>query len=492
MVQITKACEFSNKVTRVLFAYSYHLVICTASFIPFVSHSQNFADVKIRIEELKLDPDLAHASWGLCIIDAAKDSVVAQYNSEMGLTPASSMKTITTGAGLALLGEDFKWKTEVYYDGTIDSAGGILHGNIYIKGGGDPSIGSKYFPRSNPDSLFYFITKKIESLHVKKINGRVIGDASVFENEMIPVTWIWSDMGNYFGAGASGLTVHDNLYTIYYRSSANGDTVRAEKMVPDVPHLKIKHYVTAGGTSDNAYIYGAPYSNERYVTGTIPANKTHFGVDGSIPDPPYYFAWKLDSALEKNGITTKSSPATIRQLKLDGKKGTYNGKKIAEWQGESLKDVVAMTNRYSVNLFAEHILKTIAWKKNGFGSEDAGTQVLTDFWKLKGVDTKGMYLNDGCGLSKWNSITPRQLAEILRLVSKENFFKTSFYPSLPYISPTMSAKSGSFTRVRSCAGYFTQKDKLYSFAVIFNNFDCAPQDMKDKLDTLLDAMQKSQ
>ena len=137
---------------------------------------------------------------------------------------------------------------------------------------------------------------------IRKIEGAVIGDAIVFEDEMVPYSWVWGDMGNYYGSGSCGLNFMDNKFKLHFKSGANkGDSTIIKKIFPEIPGMRVINQTFTKGYSDNAYIYGSPYSLVRYVKGTIPANKTNYEVEGSQPDPPLFCAQSLDSSLKKLG-----------------------------------------------------------------------------------------------------------------------------------------------------------------------------------------------
>src|SRR5688572_11595908 len=190
-----------------------------------------------------------------------------------------------------------------------------------------------------------------------------------------------------------------------------------------------------------------------------------------MPDPSFYMAYELDSVLKTKGISVSKKPATVRELKLAKLYNAAVRKPITFTLSPSLSDIVYYTNKYSVNLYAESLLKTIALKQKGTGGLSEGTSLITAFWAGKGVNTGGMYLNDGSGLSRWNSVTCKQMASIMKVMSKEKCFK-SFYNSLPIQNDNVSAKSGYITRVRSYAGYITKKNgDLVAFAMIANNYD---------------------
>lgn len=462
--------------------------------------SPSLARLNQEIEKLGKDNDLEHAVWGVNVLDAKTGKVITGYNDHISLTPASTLKVVTTAAALGILGEDFRYETKLEHDGVFDTVTGILKGNIYIKGGGDPSLGSALF-RNRKDSLITDIWAAL--LHIKgirQVEGRVIADASVFEDEMIPSTWIWGDIGNYFGAGASGLTFMDNKYTLFYKSGKAGDTTSITKVWPEVPGLTVTNYVRAGGSSDNAFIYGAPYVFSRYVTGTIPPGRTNYEVDGAVPDPPLLCAQMLEDALKRAGIAITANASTVRILKLEGRYVKVKRTTLHTHYSPPLEKIVYYTNLKSNNLFAEHLLKTIAWKKTGFGNDSEGRKAVVNYWASKGVDVKGLFMSDGSGLSRANAITAAQLSNILRIARNETYFP-AFYNSLPVAGRSGSlgslcvgtcaennlrAKSGYINRARGYTGYVKNKkgDEVI-FSMIANNYDCSPTEMKKKMERIM-------
>src|SRR3972149_3031493 len=130
---------------RKIFFFFFLLGVFVLSFSFSKSSFPALSQLKLEVEKLKKDPDLSHGVLGIYLVDVKKDSVLFDYNANIGLVPASSQKTITTAAALCLLGEEYQYETKLEYDGTIDTTNGILKGNLYVKGSGDPSFGSKYF-----------------------------------------------------------------------------------------------------------------------------------------------------------------------------------------------------------------------------------------------------------------------------------------------------------------------------------------------------------
>ena len=468
------------------------------------SYSQTNSRLNVEIENLKKDIALKHATWSICVTSLKNDNIIAEYNSHVSLVPASTLKIVTTGAALSLLGSDFKFQTKLQYDGVFDSLTGTLKGNLYIVGGGDPSLDSEYF-RDKKDSLS--TTDKwasiIKSKGIKKITGAIIGDAGIFEDNMIPSQWIWSDIGNYFGAGACGLSYHDNKYSLYLKSGAAGSKASITKTTPAIEGLQMINSVIANGKTDSAFIFGAPYSFYRSMEGTIPPNKNNYEVEGSIPDPSLFCAQSLAQSLKNNGISISEKATTVRTLKETNKYTSPKKTNLFTHYSPSLEKIVYWTNLKSLNLYAEHLLKYLAYTKNGIGTEQEGTEIVTAFWKNKGADVSGFVMYDGSGLSRADIITTKTQSQILRLMSKDKNFK-AFYNSLPIAGKTgslsslcegtlaennMCAKSGYITLARGYSGYVkNKKGEMLCFSLLANNYECTPTEMKNKLEKLLVAI----
>jgi hypothetical protein len=66
------------------------------------------------LDNYKKDKDLQHATYSFCVLDAASGKMIKEYNSELALIPASTMKIVTTSAALGILGKDYTYKTNYY------------------------------------------------------------------------------------------------------------------------------------------------------------------------------------------------------------------------------------------------------------------------------------------------------------------------------------------------------------------------------------------
>lgn len=186
--------------------------------------SQTVQDVRNEAVKFAADNDLKNASISFYAIDLTTNQVIAGLSPDMSLVPASTTKLITTASALEILGENTRFSTQILYTGTIDTLCKVLNGNIIIKGGGDPCLGADRYSRHYGDFIKNWALK-IKALGIDSINGRVIGDASCFTYQTTPSTWIWGDLGNYYGASPSGLSIYDNMCKVEFESGRkNGDS----------------------------------------------------------------------------------------------------------------------------------------------------------------------------------------------------------------------------------------------------------------------------
>lgn len=456
------------------------LLICFSTIL----FGQKSLDKKLI--EFENSNALKHAQWGVYAEYVNSGAEIISLNSEKSLAPASGLKVFTTASALNYLGENYRFETNIYYDGKITS-NGILNGNIYIVGGGDPTLGSDFVKSSLPlDSLMLQWTLALKQKGIKEINGSILADNFLFDNQTVPDYWPYIDIGNYYGAGPNALTINDNLYYLFFKpSKIVGEEAKVLRTVPEIPGLIFINYVRTGsaGSGDNGYIYCAPEQFTAVLRGTIPAGVNEFSIKGSIPDPPLFTAQYFASFLRKNNIEISGNAA-----KLESPKSYEESKLITQTISPLLKEIIYMTNKKSFNLYTEQLLKTIALEKTGTGSTENGINVITSFLDSIGISTEALNLFDGSGLSRTDMITAKMMVKILSFISNQKYFET-FYNSLPIagdpsdissfkrfgantlIEKNAHIKDGFITGVRSHSGYLKNKSgELIAFSFIANNY----------------------
>jgi serine-type D-Ala-D-Ala carboxypeptidase/endopeptidase (penicillin-binding protein 4) len=446
------------------------------------------------VDSIGNSPQLAYGGFGFCLADTDSSTVIHEFNSSRSLVPASVIKTVTTGTALSLMGPGYRFSTLLQHDGKAE--GNVLKGNIYIRGGGDPTLGSDVFGSTSIEKVVSRWVQEIKLLGVDTIQGAIIGDADLYEYDLVPAGWAWEDMQSDYCAGACGLSFRENMYDLEFTCSGGNVYCKAR---PDIPGMKLYNQVkyNSGVAKSYAFVMGAPYMNERVVLGEV--NSSHV-ARSNIPDPAFFCAYTLYRYLQNSGITVKDSCTTVRKIKQAGKYEKKERKTIHTTYSPALADIVAHTNAVSQNFYAETLLKAISVSQNGYGSTVGGVNEVIRFWKSKGVDLRGFYMVDGSGVSRFNSITPKQLTSMLVAYKKEEKIFPSFFSSLPVAGYGSTAdvcegtcaqdkvhfKSGYMTRVRCFTGYVeTKGGKLLAFTMMSNNYLFEVQDMRNKLERLM-------
>jgi D-alanyl-D-alanine carboxypeptidase/D-alanyl-D-alanine-endopeptidase (penicillin-binding protein 4) len=450
------------------------------------------------------DLALANASVSLCVADAEKGNVLIDYNSGISLAPASVLKVITSAAALELLGPEYTFKTRIGYTGTLNKRWGRLKGNIVIIGGGDPALGSKYFSDHYRNFLPNWV-EELKKLGIKRIKGRVITDDSYYDFIPVPGKWLWEDTGNYYGAGAYGLSVFDNTYEIHFKTLSDSTLPVIKEFIPVECTTELTNLLIAEDTIDAGYVFAAPYSTKGYIAGSIPANQDDFVLKASISDPPMLLATMLTDKMKTAGIRISGKPTTRRSEK------NYIAEKfipVAEISSPGLAEIIEVLNHESVNLFAEHLIKELGKKIKNDGSTASGSKVIMEFLKNSGIDTNGMFIEDGSGMSPLNAINTRELVRLLVYMKNNGKHFPEYLSSLPdagkegtlknvfkdpVFDSRLKAKSGSMTRVRSYAGYFTTKSgKKMVFSIIINNFSGPSKNIVSEIeDNIRDLISKN-
>jgi D-alanyl-D-alanine carboxypeptidase/D-alanyl-D-alanine-endopeptidase (penicillin-binding protein 4) len=445
--------------------------------LPLFSYSQ-----KISFNRFLADSAMEHAAVSFYLAGSDSCKTLFDYNAEKSLTPASVMKLITTAAALELLGPDYTFRTMIGYTGSFNKRSGRLVGDIIIRGGGDPVLGSKNFEEYYAGFTDKWVTE-IKKLGIKKIDGHVITDDSYYNYQPIPAKWLWEDAGNYYGAGAYGLSVFDNTYEIHFKTSADGLTQVITGIYPEECRFEFANWLEAAGTADEGYVFAAPYSTNGWLAGKIPVNLEDFILEASIADPPLIMAKVIDQKLRSSGISVSHTPSTTRL-----QQSTINNKvyPVAEITSPPLNKIIEVLNHNSVNMYAEHLTKELGKVFKNKGSTEAGVEVIKEFLTKAGINTGGLFIEDGSGLSPLDAINSRELVRLLCYMKTNGKDFNEYFSSLPdagkegtlknifrdpVFDTKLAIKSGSMTRVRSYAGYIkTASGNDLIFSIIVNNY----------------------
>lgn len=431
------------------------------------------------------------ATLGFYAFDVSANVGICAYNSDKNLSPASTLKMLTTISALEILGADERFRTRFLYDGKIKN--GTLQGNLIVIPDGDPTMGSRYF---DTDDAFVAVANALSKKGILKIEGKLILNQNGFDTERIPANWSFDDLGNYYGASLAPFNWSDNTTFVSFKSGTAGSKTEIISIEPSVAELNFNNEVVAANIGyDNAYVYGAPRQYNRTIRGEIPANRAAFKIKASVPEPELFAMQCLVAQLRNTGIEVPYGAVSITEnCDLE------TAELLIEVSSPTLLEIIAVTNIESNNLFAEALLKMIGHRKTGEWSRQKGLDVIKDFWKEKGIDLSAANLYDGSGLSRFNGISPKQIVEVLKYEYKSSLF-ADFRATLPMAGVSgslkrmlqgskavnnLSAKSGYIEKVRSYCGYVTAANgHLVVFSVIINNYSCSATEARNELELIM-------
>lgn len=458
------------------------LLVCFQfSIIP-----QTLPAVDSLITIYKNSAELSQASWGLYARFADDTLPLIDYNSKLKLAPASNMKILTTAAVMHRFGPDYRFRTEVGYDGEIRN--GEITGNMIIKGSGDPSFASDRFEDCpDLDSVISIITEKISAFGIKRISGNIVINTAAFEEHLVPDYWPWIDVGNYYGTGVSTLVVNENLYTLYFKPGNNpADPTEIFGTEPELPGIEFVNYVSTGdtGSGDNAYIYFSPAEKKLIAKGTIPAGVTEFSIKGSLPNPAKFFGELLMRRMIQNGI--RFSDTSGVKISIEP---ASNINQFCVFYSPKLQNIVRLINKRSNNLYTEQMLALLVSLQDSDYTYKSGLSQVNKFLSGNNISSEGADLYDACGLSRNNCVTARMLTDVLAFMTGSPNFQPYFdsfplagdendqggfkqYGKGTILEKKLHVKSGLINGVRAFTGYlFNPENRLIVFSFIANNYE---------------------
>ena len=475
------------------------VLLCLLICLHLLAGAQTPAPVKWLLQA----PYMRGASFSLVVKDVQEGRTVYSYDTDRLQSPASVLKTVATATALEILGEDYRYPTTLEYDGILEN--GTLEGNLYIKGSGDPSLGSSHFAPGQNKFLSTWIAA-LQKAGIKHITGSVISDESIFDTEGVSIKWLREDMGNYYAPGSYGISIFDNMYKLSLQTGAAGTRPVLKGTEPDIPFIRFKNYLKAAPvSSDSAYIIGAPLDDVRYLYGVLPANREAYVLKGDIPDPALYLARYLTDQLQQKGIRVDGSPSCYRIEVEENRWKKGERKEIVTTYSPTLREIASVCNHVSHNLYADALVKTVGLqykprRNEMISSFGRGVQVVKEYWEKKGLDVFPLRMNDGSGLAPADKVSAGFMGELLVYMATESAVSDAFIASLPQAGIEGSVrnflkgsklqgkarlKSGGITGVRSYAGYITKDGKTYAVAVFTNNYSCPMSRMSRALEKLL-------
>lgn len=422
----------------------------------------------INLNTMVNDAVLRNANWGFVIYDPKTKKIISSYNEHASLIPASTTKLLTTETAMSLLGENFKWITQLEYSGNIDE-NGILEGNLYIVGSGDPSLGTNKAGAHSYRGIVADFISAINEKGIKRIKGDIIIQTGVFKankTQRLPENIVWLENGNYYlPAGTT------------YEISPQNEKLIAKKSNPF--------------SENKNFYYISPYIDQMVYADEFKGGY----LTTKLPDAPAYLANTLRATMLKSGLPISGKVVTKLTDTNPDKREI-----ITSYQSPTLAEIVMYTNQHSDNALAEATLRMVGFQKYGDQTIESGRNAVVNHLKSAAFDTEGLNYHDGSGLSRSNVVTPISQVKFLSNLMNEKYYQ-SFFDSLPIGGQTgtlkrmfnttgngqIHAKTGTLNKVKTLAGYLkTNSGKTLVFSLLINNYAGSVDMVKARMEQILE------
>lgn len=439
-------------------------------------HVRDRGGLTRRLDAVLNSRELRFGFQGVEVDEAISGKPLYRRNTGNVFMPASNNKLLTSGAALALLGQDYQYRTQILAQGTLQK--GILSGDLVIRGSGDPTLSAADL-RS--------MTSDLKATGLSSITGGIRYDASVFDEQWLGESWEWDDEPFYYAAQVSGLNVDRNVTLV----SVTAGSVEGQPAIVSLTSgaeqcLRIENSAITGRVGSAPHILVGRRRGENTITvsGTIPigsASAQPITAAVTFENPALYTASLLLADIKQTGITIGDNHV----LKLD--RPIVNGQTLVTHSSEKLTTILGLMNKPSDNMIAECLLKTAGALKEGVGTagiSGTGAVAARDWLLSIGLDKNQLRQVDGSGLSRQNYVSPANVAKLLRYWAQSTQFNT-FYNSLPVagvdgtlknrLKGTLAennchAKTGSIGQCSCLSGYVTSNDGvLLVFSILMNN-----------------------
>ncbi|RIU93388.1 D-alanyl-D-alanine carboxypeptidase/D-alanyl-D-alanine-endopeptidase [Oceanobacillus picturae] len=471
------------------------LIIAVLAVFPFLDQGGQSVQATdeitdIEFAEANLEEKLRHildneqlegAITGVNIMQAETGEQLFSQDGDIRLHPASNMKILTAAAALETLGKDYQFSTEVLTNG--EKRGKVLHGDLYLKGKGDPTL--------LKEDLDQF-AKELKTQGIQKVKGDLIGDDTWYDDVRLSQDLNWSDEPFYTGAQVSALTLspnedYDAGTVIVQVSPADEPGGKAEvSLSPETDYVTIenKTKMVPAGESKDISIEREHGTNTIVVEGTMPVDGSNSRSWASVWEPTGYALDVFKKALEEENIQFIG--------RSEEKTGTTpaDAQLLTSKQSMPLHELLIPFMKLSNNGHGEVLTKEMGKFVAGEGSWDEGLDVIEDVAVQFGMDKDTIQLRDGSGMSHKTMIPASDLAQFLYEIQATDWF-SEFQYALPiagesdrFVGGTLrnrmteepakgnvTAKTGSLTGVSTLSGYVTSADgEELIFSILINNY----------------------
>ena len=440
-------------------------------------------------------PALQGAQVGIFIQDPETRRVIFGKNPHTLFIPASNQKLITTAAALDILGPEHRFHTDFYAEDSLGETG-VLEGDLYIRGGGDPTISGRF----HEDDLTYDLRAWADSLKsdgITGIRGDIIVDANLFHDRPAHPAWENRDLSYWYAAQVSALSLNDNCVNITIRPGDSLGEPAGLGVEPETDYVAVDNrLVTVHEDSLTDYeYYREPGTNHIVFSGRISRSEDRIKDWVTVDDPARFTGEVFRDVLRKQGIAV-----TGTVLRTDSIPDYREKVRLFQHQSPPLQEILGVINQRSQNLYAEMVFKMLGFHKKADGSFAGGKAAVESYLAGVGVDTEHMRVSDGSGLSRHNLVSPFQLVTVLRDMYTGDY-RREYLQSLSRAGENgtlenrfrgsiadgrVMAKTGYVGSVRTLSGYLdTMDNHRLIFSLMVNNYTTNTSVINELQDSLI-------
>lgn len=410
--------------------------------------------------------------WSILAWSVDRNQPLLAFNPNDVRVPASNNKVFSAIWALDMLGPDYRFPTDLLVAGPVQQ--GVLRGNVYIRGSGDPAFGYPEFTE-DPMEPLRIMARQLKARGVTAVEGGVVGDATAFDTLLVSAAWPRDTGGGsaQYAPGTSGLPFQRNMLWVRLTPAPGGGPalVTKEPAVDEIPVVSTAR--TGGG---RAWAVRREGSDTIQVKGAVAGRGAHrYGV--GVHDPALLTAGALRRALLDEGITVRGRAVTGETPKA--------AKLVHRHFSIPLRDMLPKLNRDSDNFFAEHLFKAASHAAIGQGSYTRGGPASAlHFIENAEVPPGQLYQMDGSGLSSYNQASAYAMVRAL-VYAHERPWTEVFHKSLAIAGDrsgsmarlfrgtpaegNLHAKTGYIRRVRTLSGYVrAENGELIAFSFLYN------------------------
>lgn len=409
------------------------------------------------------------------------------WRSTISMNPASTMKILTTLTGLDILGPQYRWRTNLFTDGFIRQ--GVLKGNIYLQGTGDPKL--------IPEELARMM-KALQNLGIQKIDGNLFFDRSAYAPSVMEHHTIDGESLRAYNVPPDPLLYAFRTISFQIGKSRTADFIDIS-YTPALSQLKVINQMQLVDRPCDSWKSGIRFNLDPEGINTKTDQLLRAQFSGVFPGDCRSVNYNI-VALDANTFLTQGFTAAWElaggiwaQVPI-GRNSTVpiTARSLLQFEGINLADNVVDINKYSNNVMARQLMLTLALEKMGKPATTENGEIVIQSWlKQQGLEFPGLVIENGSGLSRNEAMTAQQMNSLL-LLARNLPAADTFYNSLPIAGtdgtmrnrlmtqlrkflhlkkkPEARIKTGSLTDVRSISGYVMSKSgRMYAVTSFINH-----------------------